>query len=576
MYIVKLINNGIETPIHDNKEKLHSGKVVKGINTIDSFTFSMLPSNAGFNLINEFTTLVTVYNTNKERYDFIGRVLFPETTMSESGLITKEVTCESILGYLCDSLQSYVNTKNWTVSGLLQHLIDCHNSQVEEYKRFKLGAVTATDPNDNLYLGIQRKNTWDEIEEKLIKKIGGELRYRVEDDGIYIDYMEKLGETRTTPIALSVNMKAITREKDPTAYVTRLIPLGSKLKDAEGNETEERVTIKSVNNGLEYIDDETAIAVYGIHVGCIEFDDVNVPTTLLTKGRAWMAENNKIQIKYSITALDLSLIGLAIDDLDVCDSHPIKNALLGIDDVARIIKKTIDVCEEVKSTIEMGDNFKTLSDIQREQAEQAVQNIQRIEQITNNLQTEVKETKNSVNELGNQIQGIDGLFFYIKYSAYSDGHIMTDAPQEDTLYMGTCSTNVATAPTDPTEYTWTRVRGMDGEDGTDGEDGENAVAFHIVSSSGYALKDGETTTLTAKLFDGTTEIDPNGQLDYTWYRRIDGGDYNAFAHGKIITVNEDMFSHNMDVYFVCGVEEETDNSAIAGVAVAGIAIVGKE
>lgn len=562
MYIVKLINNGIETPIHDNKQKLYSGKVVKGINTIDSFTFSMLPSNAGFNLINEFTTLVTVYNTNKKRYDFIGRAIYPETTMSESGLITKEVTCESVFGYLCDSRQNYVNTQNWTVKGLLQHLLDCHNSQVEEYKHFKIGEVTATDPNDNLYLGIQRENTWDAINEKLIKQIGGELRYRVEDDGIYIDYKEKLGETRITPIALSVNMKAITREKDPTAYVTRLIPLGAKLSD----DSEERLDITSVNNGLNYIDDETAISVYGIHVGFVEFDDVTVPRTLLNKGKAWMMENNKVQIKYSITALDLSLIGLAIDDLDVCDSHPIKNALLGIDDVARIIKKTIDVCEEVKSTIEMGDNFKTLSDIQREQAEQAAQNIQKIEQITNNLQNQVSNTNNSVNDLKNQIEGIDGIFFYIKYSAYSDGHIMTDVPQDDTLYMGTCSTNESTAPTDHTKYTWTRVRGADGE---------NAVNSYVVSSDGYTFREGEATTLTAKIFDGTREIDPDGQSVYTWYRRIDGGDYSAFAHGKTITVSEDMFAQNMDVYFICGIEEEINNSAVVGVAVAGIAIVGK-
>lgn len=564
MYIVKLINNGTETPIHDNKEKLHSGKVVKGINTIDSFTFSMLPSNAGFNLINEFTTLVTVYNTNKKRYDFIGRVLFPETTMSESGLITKEVTCESVFGYLCDSVQNYVYTQNWTVSGLLQHLIDCHNSQVEEYKRFKIGEVTAKDSNDNLYLGVQRENTWDAINNKLIKQIGGEVRYRVEDDGIYIDYMEKVGETRTTPIALSVNMKAITREKDPTAYITRLIPLGAKLSE----DTEERVTIKSVNNGLEYIDDETAISVYGIHVGCIEFDDVNAPNILLTKGRSWMAENNKIQIKYSITALDLSLIGLAIDDLDVCDSHPIKNALLGIDDVARIIKKTIDVCEEVKSTIEMGDNFKTLSDIQREQAEQAVQNIQKIEQITNNLQTEVKETKNSVTNLENQIEGIDGVFFYIKYSAYSDGHIMTDAPQEDTLYIGTCSSTSNKAPTEHTAYTWCRVKGEQGEDG------ESTIVCRIDSSGGYTLKTGDSVILTARIFSGNTEVDPDGEYSYTWYSSKDGGEYVKLAIGKNISISEEVYQNTVDIYFVCNETETEDTSSVAGNAIAGVDIVG--
>lgn len=388
MYIATIHNGDIETTIHGAKEKLESGKIVKGINSIDSFTFSMFPNNPGFSLVNEFTTLVKVYNASRGRYDFIGRALYAETTMDESGLITKTVTCENVLGYLCDSWQTYVETQNWTVAGLLQHLIDCHNSQVEEYKHFKLGVVTATDSNDNLYQAIQRENTWSAIQSKLIDKIGGELQARVEDDGIYLDYLEQIGERKDTEIALSVNMKSITREQDPTAFITRLIPLGCKLKDENGEETEQRLGISSVNDGLNYIDDEQAIALYGIHVGVVEWDDVTLPENLLSKGEAWFDVNNKVQVKYSITALDLSLIGLALDDFDVGNTHPVKNGLIGIDDTARIIKKTIDICEEVESTIEVGDNFKTLSDIQREQAVQlkaASEKAKEFEQTASNL-----------------------------------------------------------------------------------------------------------------------------------------------------------------------------------------------
>lgn len=565
MYIVKIKNGQIETPIHDEKQKLRSGKVVKGINTIDSFTFSMLPANAGFDLINEFQTLVTVYNTNKKRYDFIGRVLHPESSMSQEGLIEKAITCESVFGYLCDSQQPYVATQNWTVSGLFHYLIENHNSQTEDYKRFEVGNVTVTDPNDNLYLGIQRENTWEAIKKNLIEKLGGELQYRVVGDVIYIDYLEKVGETKTTPIELSVNMKAITREKDPTTYVTRLIPLGAKL----GEDTEERLDITSVNNGLDYIDDEAAIAVYGIHVGYVTFDDVTVASNLLSKGRSWMNENNRVQIKYSITNLDLSLLGLSVDSMDVGNYHPIKNPLLGIDDTARIIKKSIDICEEVKSTIEMGDNFKTLADIQQEQAkqlEEAAKNWKEIHTTIVDLENKTSSTQQKLAALQNKVDGVEGLYFYIKYSAYSDGYIMTDVPDENTLYMGTCSTNEEIAPTDHTKYIWTRVRGLDGE---------NAITCYIDSSTGYTFKLGETATLKARLFDGMNEIDPNGELDYTWYRRIDGSAYQAFANGKTIYVSESVFNQNMDIYFVCGVEEQIDDRAVVGVAVAGVAIVGK-
>mgnify|MGYP003292339044 CR=1 FL=1 len=379
MYIVNITNANITTVIHDEEEKLLSGKISQGINTIDSFIFTILPGNVGFNLLNEFSTLVTVYNINKRKYEFVGRVLYAETTMSEQGLISKTVTCESILAYLCDSWQMYADLQNWTVFGLLQHMIDCHNSQVEEYKQFKLGTVTAKDTNNNLYLGIQRESTWDSIRYKLIEKIGGELQIRIEDDGLYLDYLDKLGESRQTAIELSVNMKSITKEQDPTAFITRLIPLGTKLSE----DTETRLSITEVNNGIKWIDDEEAIEVYGVHVGVVEWDDVTIAENLLKKGKEWLENNNKVYVKYSITALDLSLIGLSFEGFEIGNTYPVKNALMGIDDRARVIKKSIDICNVVKSSIEVGDTFKTLSDIQREQALQvkkATQEMQQVEQ----------------------------------------------------------------------------------------------------------------------------------------------------------------------------------------------------
>jgi vacuolar-type H+-ATPase subunit E/Vma4 len=405
MYIVDIHNGETVTEIHGLRSKLKSGNVAKGINCIDSFSFSMLPNNPGFSRIFDFQTLVNVWNTNKNRYDFQGRVLCSAPAMEESGAIVKEVTCESFFGFLCDSVQKYVEEKNWTPRELLTHIIECHNSQVEEYKHFAIGEVSDDlDPNNNLYIGIQRTNSWKTIEEKLLNKLGGEIRFRVVDGVIYIDYLKKIGETRSTKIELSRNMKSIRKESDPSAYITRLIPLGAKLTkevtnengETENVEIEERLTIANVNDGKDYIDDTTAIKAYGIHVGYLEFDDVTSASILLTKARNWLAENNKVQVKYAITALDLSLLGLDIDDFNVHDYHPIVNSLLGIDDTARIIKKNIDVCEEIRSTIEVGDNFKTLTEIQREQAEKL-----------NNIGNEIaKEVESATSKLEEKVEDI--------------------------------------------------------------------------------------------------------------------------------------------------------------------------
>lgn len=525
MYIIEIINGSLTTEIHGLKTKLKSGKITKGINTIDSFTFSLLPDNPGFGLINEFTTLVTAYNTNKERYDFVGRVLYAETTMDESGKITKTVTCENIFGYLCDSVQTYVDTQNWTVEGLLQHLIDCHNSQVEAHKQFKIGNITKKETNDNIYIGIQRDNTWEAINTKLIDQIGGEIQGRVEDDGIYIDYLERIGETKTTEIALSVNMKSITREQNPTSYVTRLIPLGCKLTDENGEETEQRLDITSANNGLNYIDDTEAIKLYGIHVGIVEWDNVTDSGILLTKGEAWIKENNKVLVRYSVTALDLSLLGLVLDDFDVGNWHPLKNSLIGIDDIARVIKKTIDVCDEIKSSIEIGDSFKSISDIQRDIAAQ----LKAAEENVSNLQKDSKNVANQLSQINKVIAeskafvGVSNTVVYYYLSTSNTelvgGSWSEAAPEwKDGCYYWqktiTTYTDNSTTESNPVC--------ISGETGTDGTGIESIVEQYYQSASATDLTGGSWSTNPPEWVDGK----------YVWTRSV-----VTYTDGTVVTTS---------------------------------------
>ena len=380
MYQVNLKLNNQEYPL----QNLPSGSVKQGINTIDSFSFTILPNNVGFNLIRDFKTLISVYNEKRNKYEFQGRVLYSSDSMDKSGKISKSVVCESFLGYLQDSRQEYVYEQNWTGLELLTQLLNVHNSQTEEEKHFKVGTVFT---DENIYVGIQRESTWDCINTKIIDKIGGEIQLRVEDDGMYIDIVKERGSTKVTTIELSKNMQSITKESDPSSYITRLIPLGAKLTDDEGNEIEERVDITSVNNGVNYIDDEIAIDNFGIHIEYEYWDDVHDPQILKTKAINFLTENNKVLQKYKINALDLALIGVDIDYIDVCNYYPVKNKLLGIDDILRVITKTIDIVNETTTSVEIGDNFKTLSDLEVERNNQLNENINIIRVIESNYVT---------------------------------------------------------------------------------------------------------------------------------------------------------------------------------------------
>ncbi len=71
----------------------------------------------------------------------------------------------------------------------------------------------------------------------------------------------------------------------------------------------------------------------------------------------------------------------------------------------------------------------------------------------------------SARSLQTQIDDIENNAFYVKYADDFAGDypaVMYNTPTEDTYYMGVCSSTAETAPTDPSVYTWARIKGNGG------------------------------------------------------------------------------------------------------------------
>ena len=368
MYIVKLINGINETIIHGNIEKITNGKIKEEINAIPSFSFSIYPNNAGYQLLTPFYTKVEVYDEKHQHIAFDGRVLVVEPSMDSSGLILKRVTCEGKLAYLNDTIQEYCVPKNWTTKGLLQQILKVHNARVDVSKGINLGNVQAVDANDNIYVGIQYDSSWKTLVEKLVKKSGGEFQFRNVNGTLYLDYLKQIGEEKSTSIVLAKNMQSITQKIDSSSLITRLYPYGAKIKakDESGNEkeTEERLSISSVNGGKPYVEDAEYLSRYGVVETTQFWDDVNSLEILKSKGAAWLKENNRITVSYEIDAFDLSLIDVDSDELTVGNIYPVRNELLDIDEKLRVISRTIDVVEPHKTTLEFGSKKQTLTNMQ--------------------------------------------------------------------------------------------------------------------------------------------------------------------------------------------------------------------
>ena len=380
MYNITIKNGNIEQYLYRHEvakqnEKIPSGTIQEEINAISSFDFTIYPNNPCYDSLNEYTTKIQIYNTSKNRYAFKGRILKISPQMDNDGMIYKTVVCESRLAYFCDTVQPYAEARYFEgdanrtgLEEFIDIVLENHNKQAEEDKRIYRGIVSVTvDATDGILKGFNYEKTFDVIKTSLLDVYGGEIDIREGEDGrLYFDYVQSFGSVRATTIELAKNIESQSREIDVSNIITRLIPLGAKktITDEEGNEveTEERLTIESINDGITYIEDEIAVQKYGIIYGTQEFAEVIDASELKSKAEQWLAENNMIEVNDSITALDLSLIGLDIDDFRLYDSYPVRNHLLGITDTLRIIKKTTNVIEPYASSFELGSSKKLMTE----------------------------------------------------------------------------------------------------------------------------------------------------------------------------------------------------------------------
>ena len=401
MYDVKIINNSEEVYINvtstDQNAPRIVGSIKQGINVIDSFTFDIYPNNPGYSKITPLKTRGEVENSLNGHIEFAGRVLIAKPNLSSSGELKMSVICESELGYLMDSSVTYAEYHDLSVEGYLTKLIENHNSQVDREKHFTVGEVTV---ESNLYRYWGYDKTFDTLKEDLLDKLGGELRIRKEGGVRYLDYLKEIGEHKGTTIQISKNLLTMEQEREPGQVISRLIPLGAKLSD----ETEERLTIAESNDGVIYIDDEEAIEAFGIICGTEVWDDVTLATNLLTKGKKFQKENNRIKKSHKIDAVDLSLIGLDLDSFEVGNYYQVINPLMDINEELRIISKTIVIDNPQNSSLEIGDKFEDIKDYQL----QAIKTNEELTSVRSTVQMTVKTMSSVSGELTKTAEILQG------------------------------------------------------------------------------------------------------------------------------------------------------------------------
>lgn len=543
MHTVTITNGAEKTTIHsDNLDRISGGKVVKAVNAVDSFTFTIYPDNAGYNKLKPLTTSVTVTDDSTGKDVFIGRVLKCPDSMNEQGLICKTVTCEGRLGWLYDSVQPYAEYKVVGIRTVLASFISKHNAQVGSDKQMSVGQVTVTAENNYTY-SVNWVSTMDAISEQLVGKFGGEIQLRDQDGKVYIDYLEHIGHGTDTKIELAVNLKTISREVDETSVITRLYPLGAKLTDSE-----KRLTIGSVNGGKDYIEDSALVAKYGVISGTQTWDDVTQASILKTKAMAFLKSANKAKKQYKITAVDLSTIDMNFEQFELGCWYRVVNPLMGIDEDLRIIGITINLDSPEQSELTFGDKFETMTGFMTAK--------------TKSLQTAIDNSEfRNRQVIDSKIENATKLI-----TGAEGGHVILDPSEkpERILIMDTADINTCKSCIQLNKNGLGFWKSSDGGSAKDGPytnawtiDG-NLVASFITALTLTGLKINNGS--------GTFKVDENGNVVANRLSSksatITGGSINIQTSSQ--NTSAIQLSHNEWTLKVSPLEIRIDNSAIGG------------
>lgn len=340
-------------------------KIGKGSGTLEtnkagSFTFSVYPDHFYYDRFVKKKTVILV--TKSDKVLFRGRVLDDKDDFWNR----REVICEGELNFLQDSIIRPYSFLGTPEEAFVKFVTE-HNAQVDEFKRFKIGQVTVLDPNNYIARSNSAyENPLKNLTSRLLEdSLGGYLHITHGDDGKdpvpTLHYLADFTEISTQIIEFGSNLKDYLKKGTGQAIATAIIPLGKKIEDGNSDTEDPRLTIASVNNGVDYVYDEAAVAEHGWIFDTVIFDDVTVPSNLKTKGEAELAERIRENITVELTAVDLHLLNRSIESFR-CDTYiRVVSAPHKFAETLLCHKQTFNILKPENDTITLGSSYSTFT-----------------------------------------------------------------------------------------------------------------------------------------------------------------------------------------------------------------------
>lgn len=270
-----------------------------------SFTFTIYPNHPNFSAVELMAPVVVSRN-----YETIytGRIL----DIHEGFHGQKEVSCEGELSFLLD-VQIGPYSYSDSFSGYLSYVLGMYNRLVHADKEIFPGTVTVGDffPY-TVSEKSEYRTAFDTLTNNIVQRSGGYLQIRYEGGNRYLDLLSTVADATNISgqeITLGNNLLDMSRDSQGENLFSAIIPLGAKLANSE-----KRLDITSVNSGLPYIVNNTAVALCkGKIYRTVIFDNITNATTLKEEGTRYLASNYAGEYSIEVTAADLSGQDASID-----------------------------------------------------------------------------------------------------------------------------------------------------------------------------------------------------------------------------------------------------------------------
>lgn len=370
---------------------LTSASLSLAVNSAGTFTFSLAPSNTAYDSFSILSDYVSLYRDD-ERV-FYGRVYSVSKTLET----VMSVECEGIFSVLNDSILR-PDTYDGTLQSLIEAMLNNHNSQVSEDKWINAGDITVTDAVT--YRAYENYTSTMERLQDLIDSYGGYMSVRKEPDGLYFDWLEDITAECGQEINFGENLLDIRQASDASGIVTCVIPLGKETENADG--TKARLTIRSVNDNIDYVEDTDAISLFGRIVAVNIWDDVTVPAILKSKAVSWLNENKQQKVVIDVKAVDLSDAGISMERLKPGQKIYVRSQAHGIDRFFIAKDQSLNILDPAQNVMTLGEQVRGLV---AAQAAVRRKNAETVETINRNyaLNETVKGISDRLDETGQTI-----------------------------------------------------------------------------------------------------------------------------------------------------------------------------